>query len=60
VIAPNNLEEWMLSFMHNQLYVKEMIPVYGNPQNDAQLLLIRGIKNSKSSFVKFKPAVFLK
>jgi tRNA1(Val) A37 N6-methylase TrmN6 len=40
--------------------VKEMIPVYGNPQNDAQLLLIRGIKNSKSSFVKFKPAVFLK
>lgn len=60
VIAPNNLEEWMLSFLRHQLYVKEMIPIYGNPQNDAQLLLIRGIKNSKSSFVKFKPAVFLK
>lgn len=60
VIAPNNLEEWIQSFMHYQLFVKEIIPVYGNPQNDAQLLLIRGIKNSKSSFVKFKPAVFLK
>ena len=60
VIAPNNLEEWMFTFLHQQLYVKEVIPVYGNPNNDAQLLLIKGIKNSKSSFVKFKPAVFLK
>lgn len=60
VIAPNNFEEWMMAFIKHQLYVKSVIPVYGNPDNDAQLLLIRGIKNSKSSFVNFKPAVFLK
>lgn len=60
VIAPNNMEEWMLAFMHHRLYIKSIIPVYGNPDNDAQLLLVRGIKNSKSSFVKIKPAVFLK
>jgi len=60
VIAPNNMEEWMRAFIHHRLFVKSVIPVYGNPDNDAQLLLLKGIKNSKSSFVKFKPAVFLK
>jgi len=59
VIAPNNMEEWVMAFIKSRLYIKSVTPVYGNPNNDAQLLLLRGIKNSKSSFVKFKPAVFL-
>jgi len=60
VLAPNNLEEWMQTFSRHKLFVKSILPVYGNPESDARLILIRGIKNSKSSFVKFRPAVFLK
>ncbi len=60
VLAPHNLEEWMQSFDAHRLFVKSITPVYGNPESDARLVLIRGIKNSKSSFVKIRPAVFLK
>jgi len=60
VISPNNLEEWMQAFAEKKLSVKSIVPVYGNRENDAQLMLIRGIKNSKSGFVKLRPAVFLK
>ncbi|MFW6262632.1 MAG: tRNA1(Val) (adenine(37)-N6)-methyltransferase [Thermotogota bacterium] len=59
VIAPNNMEEWMQAFIQHRLFVKSITPVYSNPNIDARLLLVRGIKNSKSSFVKIKPAVFL-
>ncbi|HPF17624.1 MAG TPA: methyltransferase [Thermotogota bacterium] len=59
VLSPHNLEEWMQVFERYKLFVKTITPVYGNPDNDAQLILIRGIKNSKSSFVKLTPAVFL-
>ncbi len=59
VLSPHNLEDWMQAFEHHNLFVKTLTPVYGNPDNDAQLVLIRGIKNSKSSFVKLTPAVFL-
>lgn len=58
VIAPVNFTEWLMEFKKYNLIVKNVKAVYGKSEN-ARLLLIHGIKNANTGFLRFEKPLFL-
>ncbi len=59
VIDPQLLPETIRILEENHLILKELRPVYGNPERDARLVLLKGIKNARPGFMTFHSPVFL-
>jgi len=58
VISAHNLTEWTNAFETKRLIIKRLKPVYGKSDN-AQLVLIYGVKNANRGFLKLEKPVFL-
>ncbi len=59
ILPPNHLSFWLTEFVKKRLQPKKIMPVYGNSRNNAQFVLIKGVKNGGIGLV-IEPPLFLK
>jgi tRNA1(Val) A37 N6-methylase TrmN6 len=60
IVSPHSLISWVHSCSANSLAIKNMCFVFGKPKTQAQLVLIKGLKNGKEGFLNIDPPVFLR
>ncbi|MEJ5228937.1 MAG: methyltransferase [Pseudothermotoga sp.] len=57
ILPPTHIVFWLSEFLEKKLQPKRLLPIYGNPQKNAQFLLLKGIKNGGIELLVEPPIV---
>lgn len=57
ILPPTHIVFWLSEFLERKLQPKRLLPIYGNPQKNAQFFLLKGVKNGGIELLVEPPIV---